>query len=103
MNQFSFQDLRDLLDAAERHVEAWNLREAVTSESEADAYQHLAHGVGALERLSSAADAVRAPLASEQVAHQTDDADTLGEFFADVVGDRDYGFDPDARPEGGAL
>jgi cytochrome c1 len=94
MNQYSFQDLRDLVDAAERHAQAYSTRETVTAEAEADAYQHLAHAVGALERLSSAADAVRAPLASEQVAHQTDNADALGEFFAEVVGDRAYGFEP---------
>jgi DNA-binding PucR family transcriptional regulator len=93
--EFSFQDLRDLVDAAERHAQAWSTRETVTPEAESDAYQHLAHAVGALERLSSAVDALLGPLASEQVAHQTDNADLLSEFFAEVVGDREYGFDPD--------
>lgn len=95
MSVYTFQDLRDMVDAAERHVQAWNLRETVTAEAEADAFQHLAHGVGALERLSSAAEAMRAPLAEEQFAHQTDNADALGDFFRDVVGDRVYGFNPD--------
>lgn len=93
-SEFSFQDLRDLVDAAERHVQAWNLRETVTPEAEADAFQHLAHGVGALERLSSAVEAMRGPLAEEQFAHQTDNADALGGLYRDVVGDRAYGFDP---------
>jgi hypothetical protein len=95
VNAYTFQDLRDLVDAAERHVQAWNLRETVTAEAEADAFQHLAHGVGALERLSSAVDAMRSPLAEQQFAHQTDNADALGDFFRDVVGDRAYGFNPD--------
>lgn len=97
----SFQDARDLLDAAERHATAWASREPGSRADEADAWQHLAHSVGALERLSSAVDQLRGPLASELVAHQTDNADALSEFFGTVVGDREYGFDPDAKPAGG--
>lgn len=100
--EFTFQDARDLLDAAERHALAWSAWEPGAKSDEADAWQHLAHAVGALERLASAADALRGPLAADLVAHQTDNADVLSEFFDEVVGAREYGFDPDASPAGGA-
>jgi hypothetical protein len=96
----SFQDARDLLDAAERHATAWASRETTTPDAEAEAWQHLAQSVGVLERLATAVDQLRGPLASELVAHQTDNADALGEFFGTVVGDREYGFNPDAKPAG---
>lgn len=99
----SFEDARALLDAAERHATAWASRETTTPDAEADAWQHLSQAVGALERLASAVGQLQGPLASELVAHQTDNADALGEFFGSVVGDREYGFDPDAKLAGGAA
>lgn len=93
---YTFEDARQILAVAERHADAWNARKSGSSESEAEAFQHLAHAVGALERLSSASDTIRGALAAEQVAHQTDQADTLSAFWDENVGDREYGI-------GGAL
>jgi hypothetical protein len=90
----AIQDLRTLVDNADRHLAAFDAGE--------DADRHLHAAVTALGHLVSNADALLAPLASESVARQTDRGDALGEFFAEVVGDREYGFDPDARPAGGA-
>jgi len=94
----TMQDLRDHLEAAERHAAAWEQRDTSTKDGEAEAFSALAHAVGALERLSSAAEALRAPLAEALVAHRTDQADTLASVWGEAVGDRSYGFDP----EGGA-
>lgn len=89
------QDLVDLATAAARHATAWHGRDTSTREGESAAYSELAHAVGALERLVSTADALRAPLTEALVGHRTDQADQLGEFFSEVVGDRDYGIDPE--------
>lgn len=90
------RDLVALAAAAERHAEAWEARSTVTPEAEAEAYQHLAQAVGALERLAVAADALRGPLAAALVAHQTDQADALtGVWDQAEVTDRKHGFDPD--------
>lgn len=91
----TMQDLNAFLESAERHADAWEHRETSTKEGEAEAYFHLAHAVGALDRLASAAEALRAPLAEALVAHQTDNADTLNSVWAEGVGDRTYGFDPE--------
>ena len=91
----TMQDLRAHLESAERHADAWENRSTDTKEGEAEAFYHLAHAVGALDRLASAAEALRAPLTEALVAHQTDNADALGELYRDVVGDRAYGFNPD--------
>lgn len=80
------QDLRTLVDSAERHLAAFDAGE--------DTDRRLHAAVTALGHLVSSADALLAPLASEAVARQTDRGDTLGSFFDEVVGDRDYGFNP---------
>jgi hypothetical protein len=94
----TMQDVRAHVEAAERHAEAWEKRDTSTKAGEAEAFDHLAHAVGALERLASAADALRGPLAEALVAHQTDNADSLNSIWGEAVGDRTYGF----NPEGGA-
>lgn len=98
----SFQDARALLDAAERHATAFHSSEPATPDAAAEAWQHLAHAVGALERLASTVGQLQGPLASELVAHQTDNADALLGVWDAAVGDREYGFNPDAKPAGGA-
>lgn len=99
VNVQAFKDLQDHLDTAKRNARHWVLRSTTPSrEEEAEALAHLNHAVGALERLTSAADVIRGELASALVEHQTDNADALGGLYRDVVGDRSYGF----NPEGGA-
>jgi len=91
----TMQDVRDIAEAAERHAAAWENRDTSTATGEAEAFDHLAHAVGALERLTSTADALRGPLAEALVARQTDNADTLTAVWDEAVGDREYGFDPE--------
>jgi hypothetical protein len=101
---YTFQDLQDLVDSAKRHSRRWHFRPSSASpEEEAAAHAELVHAHGALERLASAVDILRAETANALLEHQTDQADTLNGFWDAAVGDRSYGFNPDARPEGGAL
>lgn len=90
-------DLHERLDIAARHVRSYDARETGTPEADADAYQHLSHATGALERLAAAVDALRADLAHDLVAHQTDNADVLGGLYSDLLGDREYGINPEPR------
>lgn len=85
----SLQDLADQLEAARRHLAAY-----ATAEGH-EAYHELHSAVQALGRLVSGAEAVKAPLAEELMVRQTDLGDQLGGFFAEVVGDREYGIDPE--------
>ncbi|WP_155830238.1 hypothetical protein [Glycomyces tenuis] len=91
----SGQDLMDLAESVARHATAWQGRDTSTREGASAAYAELAHAVGAIDRLVSSAEALKAPLAEALVAHQTDQADALGEFFSEVVGDREYGINPE--------
>jgi hypothetical protein len=95
MNQHSMQDLEDLLASAKRHAAAWESRDLTTEQGRSEAYDHLAHTFGALERLSAAANGVRSQYASQLVEHQTDRADALKGVWDEAVGDREYGFNPD--------
>ena len=90
----SGQDLVDIATSAARHATAWQDRDLRTSEGEAAAYADLSHAVGALERLVSAAEAIRGPLAEALVARRTDQADQLGDLYADLE-DREYGITTD--------
>jgi N12 class adenine-specific DNA methylase len=103
MKDADFQDAQDHLDSAKRHARKWDLRPSSSSpEEDAAAHADLVHAHGALERLASAVEILRAETANALLERQTDQADTLNEFFGTVVGDREYGFNPDAKPAGGA-
>ncbi|MEU5155191.1 hypothetical protein [Glycomyces sp. NPDC021274] len=103
MSSSNFQDMQDHLDSAKRHMSKWDFRPSSSSPAEdAEAHAELVHAHGALERLASAVDILRAETANALLEHQTDQADTLNGFFGSVVGDREYAFDPEAKPAGGA-
>jgi hypothetical protein len=86
---YTQQDARELLDAAIRHTQAWK----------ADgSHEELSHALGAWERLTSVVENLRAPLVEAQFAHETDNADMLAIVWAEGVGDRKHGFDPDGSP-----
>lgn len=91
------QDLVDLATSAARHATAWQARDVRTREGETDAYAELSRAVGALERLVSAAEALRGPLAEALVARRTDQADQLGDLYAGLEG-REYGINPEGGP-----
>lgn len=99
-HEYTLASLRELLESAERHHTSY--RRALDGGEESDAYRHLTHTEQALDRLSVGADAVRAPMVEALVARQTDQADALNGVWDAAVGDREYGFDPDATPGGAA-
>jgi hypothetical protein len=85
-HEYSLQDARDLLDVAVRHTLAYQ---------DGSSHAELTHAIGAWDRLSSAVEALRAPLVEARFKRQTDDADTLAIVWAEGAGDREYGFNPD--------
>jgi hypothetical protein len=97
MKVTDFQDLQAHLDSAKRHARKWTLGSvSSTPEVAAEAHAELVHTHGALERLASAVEILRAETANALLEHQTDQADTLSAFWGKNVGDREYGI-------GGAL
>jgi len=91
MKASDFQDLHDLVDSAKRHARKWTFSTDATPEEESAAHAELTHAYGALERLASAVDALRGEMGNALMEHQTDQADTLSEFWDKNVGDREYG------------
>jgi len=91
MKDTDFQDLHDLVDSAKRHAQGWESRADATPEEKAEAHADLVHACGALERLASAADALRGEMGNALMEHQTDQADALSAFWDENVGDREYG------------
>jgi len=85
------QDAREALESAGRHMALYRSVE----DPDAEAYRHLTHAVQSLDRLVSIVEALRAPLAEDLFAHQTDQADTLLGVWDEAVGDRSYGIDPE--------